>query len=97
MKVCIYARVSTDDKGQDPLLQVNACKEYCERNRHEVVAILIDEGVTGNSWYYDRPKGKELKKLIDRGSVKGIVCFATLCSVLFCFLHSCINFSSMLF
>lgn len=76
MKVCIYARVSTDDKGQDPLVQISQCREYCERNKHQIVAELIDEGVTGNSWYFDRPQGKELKKLIDRHSIQGIVCFA---------------------
>lgn len=76
MKVAIYCRVSTDDKGQDPVMQLEACKEYCIRNKHEIIAELTDEGVTGNSWYFDRPKGKELKKLIDRHSIQGIICFA---------------------
>lgn len=31
MKVALYARVSTVDKGQDPELQLRPMREYCER------------------------------------------------------------------
>ena len=31
MKVALYARVSTKDKGQDPEVQLNPMREYCQR------------------------------------------------------------------
>ena len=33
MKVAIYARVSTDDKGQDPLNQLLELREFCRPAR----------------------------------------------------------------
>src|SRR5215471_12641315 len=42
MKVAIYARVSTKDKGQDPLNQVAQLKEYCERQQWEVAGEYVD-------------------------------------------------------
>ncbi len=34
MKVALYARVSTDDKGQDPETQLLSLREFCEREGH---------------------------------------------------------------
>jgi len=31
MKIALYARVSTADKGQDPEMQLRELREYCER------------------------------------------------------------------
>jgi DNA invertase Pin-like site-specific DNA recombinase len=73
MKVAIYARVSTDDKGQDPLVQENKCRAYCEIQGHEVVAVFYEEGVSGDTFYYDRPKGKELFNLIQSNKIQGLV------------------------
>jgi len=40
MKVAIYARVSTDDQHADK--QVDICKDFCEKNNHEVYDIYQD-------------------------------------------------------
>lgn len=76
MKVAIYCRVSTDDKGQDPQVQLEKCKSYCNLQGHDVVESFIDEGITGDSFYYDRPSGSKLDVLIQKGKIEGIVCFS---------------------
>ena len=50
MKVAIYARVSTKDKGQDPLNQLAQLREYCQRQGWEIVHEYKDlfSGKTGN-------------------------------------------------
>lgn len=45
MKVAIYTRVSTKDQNIEA--QEIACKEYCQRNGHEVYAVYSDNGVSG--------------------------------------------------
>ena len=47
MKCAIYARVSTKDKGQDPLNQVAQLREYCQRRELEVANEYVDVGITG--------------------------------------------------
>ncbi len=42
MKVAIYARVSTDDKAQDPDSQLYALREFCMRAEWEVVEEYVD-------------------------------------------------------
>jgi DNA invertase Pin-like site-specific DNA recombinase len=42
MRVAIYARVSTDDKGQDPENQLIALREWCVRMGHEVAGEYVD-------------------------------------------------------
>ena len=37
MRVALYARVSTVDKGQDPEVQLDDLREYAARRRFEVV------------------------------------------------------------
>jgi len=48
MKVAIYARVSTDDKGQDPLNQLLELREYAVRQGWTVVREYTDEGTAKN-------------------------------------------------
>ncbi len=45
VKVAIYCRVSTTD--QDATIQDRICREYCERNGHEVYEVYTDSGVSG--------------------------------------------------
>jgi site-specific DNA recombinase len=48
MKVAIYARCSTDDRQDDSVaVQLTMCREWADRNGHEVVAEYIDEGLSG--------------------------------------------------
>jgi DNA invertase Pin-like site-specific DNA recombinase len=42
MRVAIYARVSTDDHGQDPENQLIALREWCARSGHEIAAEYVE-------------------------------------------------------
>mgnify|MGYP000577201238 CR=1 FL=1 len=68
MKVVIYARVSTDDKDQNPDRQLMKCRQYCELHDHEIVAELVDY-FTGDSSLFERPEGCKIKEM----KVDGIV------------------------
>ena len=59
MKVAIYARVSTDDKDQNPDRQKMKCEQYCELHNHEVLVYAEDYG-TGDSSPFDREGFKEI-------------------------------------
>lgn len=43
MKVALYARVSTDDKGQDPETQLFAMREFCQKAEWEITGEYIDK------------------------------------------------------
>ena len=47
MKVALYARVSTNDKGQDPEMQLRELREYCQRRGWDVAGEFVDSGVSG--------------------------------------------------
>ena len=42
MRVAIYARVSTDDRGQDPENQLRQLREWCERSGHALIREYVD-------------------------------------------------------
>ena len=42
MRIAIYARVSTDDKGQDPENQLRQLRQWCANAGHEVVHEYVD-------------------------------------------------------
>lgn len=42
MRVAIYARVSTDDKGQDPENQLRELRAWCSNSGHTVIQEYID-------------------------------------------------------
>ena len=44
MKVAIYARISTENLGQDVDRQLHEVRAYCERMEYEVVEEYVDEG-----------------------------------------------------
>lgn len=56
MKVILYARVSTDDKEQDPERQFLKCRQYCDLHNHEVI-VEIKDYYTGDSDPFSRPEG----------------------------------------
>lgn len=60
MKVALYARVSTDDKEQNPETQLLILREYCEIYEHQVVATFVDEGRSGKD--PERPAFKDMMK-----------------------------------
>jgi DNA invertase Pin-like site-specific DNA recombinase len=47
MKVALYARVSTNDKGQNPEMQLAEMREYCARRDLQMVGEYCDRGVSG--------------------------------------------------
>jgi DNA invertase Pin-like site-specific DNA recombinase len=59
MKVALYARVSTSDKGQDPEMQLRELREHCQRRGCEILGEYVDIGVSGSK--DSRP---ELNKLM---------------------------------
>src|SRR6516162_6529289 len=42
MRVAIYARVSTEDKGQDPENQLRDLRAWCTNSGHDIVGEYID-------------------------------------------------------
>jgi len=57
MKVAIYARVSTSNKGQDADNQILVLTDYCQRMNYEICGKYIDEVSGGTS---ERPAFKKL-------------------------------------
>ncbi len=47
MRVGVYARVSTTDKGQDPDLQLGALREYAQARGWTIYQEYVDHGVSG--------------------------------------------------
>lgn len=46
MRAALYARVSTQDRGQDPEMQIRELREYCERRKWET-EVFADPGYSG--------------------------------------------------
>ena len=56
MRMAIYARVSTDDKGQDPENQLRQLRQWCTNAGHELVHEYVDresgrKGVNGRKQF----------------------------------------------
>ena len=58
-RAAIYARVSTANNGQDPLVQTREMKEYCPRRAWTVVDEYVDVGISGT-----KEKRPELDRLM---------------------------------
>jgi len=48
MKSAIYARISTNNKGQDVDLQLRDLREYCKQRGYEIVHEYVDKGISGS-------------------------------------------------
>ena len=57
MKVAIYARISTTNKGQDADNQIQVLKEYCQRMGYNIYDEYVDEVSGGTS---ERPAFKKM-------------------------------------
>ena len=72
MKIGIYARVSTDDKGQDVGIQIDRCKQYCQAQGwdfeifqdHESGYLKPSEERPGFSSVMNKIKTRELDGII---------------------------------
>lgn len=71
MKTALYARVSTDDRGQDPETQLRELRAWCQAAGHEIVGEYVDHD-TGKS-----AKRKQLCALMDDAAKRkfGLVVF----------------------
>lgn len=47
IRAAIYARVSTSNNGQDPVMQTRELREYCERRGWQIVGEYVDLGISG--------------------------------------------------
>jgi len=47
LKVAIYARVSTLNKGQNTETQLLPLREFCQRNGYQVIEEYVDNGISG--------------------------------------------------
>jgi DNA invertase Pin-like site-specific DNA recombinase len=46
-RVALYARISTNDKGQDPELQLGELREYARQQNWQVTVEYVDCGISG--------------------------------------------------
>jgi DNA invertase Pin-like site-specific DNA recombinase len=70
MRVAIYARVSTDDKGQDPENQLSQLREWCNRSGHEIVREYVEH----ESGRKGADKRKQFAALFDDASRRKFDC-----------------------
>lgn len=59
MRVALYPRVSTADKGQDPRVQTLELQEYCQRRGWSVAGEYVNVGISGT-----KEKRPELDRLM---------------------------------
>ncbi|KKM11739.1 hypothetical protein LCGC14_1720680 [marine sediment metagenome] len=61
-RAAIYCRVSTTEQAEKQTItvQVDACREFCEKQGWDVVGEYLDDGVSGVKPFDERPAGKEL-------------------------------------
>jgi DNA invertase Pin-like site-specific DNA recombinase len=71
MKVALYARVSTTDKGQDPEMQLRELREYCQRRGWDISSEYVDSGVSGSK--DSRPRLNELMLAANRRKFDAVV------------------------
>ena len=61
LRIALYARVSTKDKGQDPELQLTELREYAKARGWLVAGEFVDKGVSGSK--DTRPQLDEMMRL----------------------------------
>lgn len=71
MKAILYARVSTDDKGQNPKQQIEDMEQWCKTQGVDIVARYTDEGRTGANM--DRPGMLQVMGRVMMGGVGMVI------------------------
>lgn len=69
MKVFLYIRVSSEEQakhGYSLDAQEDALKDFCEKNRHVVLGVYRDEGISGRKPYTKRPAMVQLLRDLER-------------------------------
>ena len=75
-RVGLYGRVSTDEqalKGFSIEAQVDAMKEYCQKNDMKIVDVYLDEGKSGALPPLKRPALKRLLEDVEAGKIDIII------------------------
>ena len=70
MIVALYARVSTDDKGQDPYTQIEIIKNTARMRGYEIYGEYVDYASGKDA---NRPQWKEIMRLASEGRLDGIM------------------------
>src|SRR5215470_9883146 len=73
VRVALYARVSTADKGQDPRVQTLELQEYCQHRGWSVVGEYVDIGISGTK--EKRPELDRLMTDAHRRRFDAVVCW----------------------
>ena len=71
MKIALYARVSTTDKGQDTDLQLVPLREYCTARGFTIAGEYVDKGYSGA-----KDRRPELDRLMNDARKRRIDCIA---------------------
>ena len=76
MRLIGYIRCSDDDQGerhsvenQDAML-----RNYCDLYEHDLVDVIVDDGVSGGVPFMNRPGGGQVCELLREGGADGFVC-----------------------
>jgi len=73
VKVALYARVSTDDKEQDPETQLYALRQFCQDAGHEVYQEYVDRARAKD--YVHRKAWRQLQKDARQHKFKALLVF----------------------
>jgi len=73
LKIGIYARVSTKDKGQNTETQLLPMREYCQRNGYEIIEEYIDDGFSGAK--ESRPAFDRMLENVRTKKINGILVY----------------------
>jgi site-specific DNA recombinase len=77
MKCFVYLRTSGDDADKKAGIPVQraACTAFAERNKYEIVAEYVDDGVTGKLAMHARPQGRLLIAGLLADGIKTVLCY----------------------
>lgn len=78
MRVAAYLRVSTDRQAEEGLgleLQEQAIRSWAKANKHRVVSVLVDEGVSGAKELDHRPGLADALDLVREGNADAVVVY----------------------
>lgn len=71
MRALIYARVSTSDKGQNPLIQIESLQQFCRARGWSIAKEIVDHGYGGGT--DKRPGISQLMALVRARDVDIVV------------------------
>lgn len=79
VKVVGYCRVSTDNQKEEGTIEIQevAIREYCKKNRYELIDLFEDNGISGSKDLDHRPGLANLFDYIDEnpGSIQKLIVF----------------------